>query len=373
MNKVKFYALCCRNMWALARHQRYIPKEDLVIVINTTDQDFEKEAVQYCTEQNIEFHVTISDCGPSLGKNSVFDIFQESDNDYMVLIDGDDFITPHGYWTYKQLAQAEDCPDAVALEHQWGIYADRGYSETVKRLLTRGAIHAANPAIGTSDPLNMDQIQGILVKPFYRTESWWREAMDGRIVRPVEGDEHSYAFHTLYKEWASLCTKYISKRESHLRLVMFSKNLVSQGFRFDPHFRVGEDTLMYLDLKRAHFDGKIVMKHLFDRYPTYIYDQRIGGIVWNEKDKYGDEGTTDYGWYVWLRKLTDQYQKYEADGIMVEREMERITVKTHYTYETPDPEWYEGKNYTWDIVWPEDYKPDLLNLVTFPGKSQAPY
>lgn len=374
MKKVKFYALCCRNIFAVARHQRYIPKEDLVIVINTIDDDFKNEAVAYCTDNSIEYYVTESNGGPSKGKNSVFDLFQASDNDYMVLIDGDDFVTPHGVWTYKQLAQNDDCPDALALEHQWGIYADKGYSPAMLNLMSTGAVHAGNPGIGCSDPLDMDSIHGAMVKPFYRKESWWRDAMDGQIVKTVDGDDHSLAFHNLYKEWAKLCYKYISTRESHLRLVMFSKKLVNLNFRFNLDFRIGEDTLLYLDLKRAHLNGQIVMKHLFDRYPTYIYDQRIGGLVWNEKDAYGAENTTDYGWYLWLRKLTDEYLKYETNGIMSTDVIPRLTVKTHYVYEqTVDPDWYEGKVYTWDIEWPETYKPDLCNLVTFPGKKTVEY
>ena len=38
---VKFYALCCRNTEALKRHIETIPKEDLIVIINTLDSDFE--------------------------------------------------------------------------------------------------------------------------------------------------------------------------------------------------------------------------------------------------------------------------------------------------------------------------------------------
>lgn len=364
MKKVKFYALCCRNIFAVARHQRYIPTEDLVIVINTMDNDFKAEAVTYCTDNNLEYYVTESDSGPSKGKNSVFDLFQASDNDYMVLIDGDDFVTPHGVWTYKQLAQNDDCPDALALEHQWGIYADRGYSPAILNLISTGAYHAGNPGIGCDNPNNMESIHGTMVKPFYRKESWWRDAKDGQIVKTITGDDHSLNFHNLYKEWSKLCYKYISTRESHLRLVMFSKKLVNLNFRFDLDFRIGEDTLMYLKLKRAHVDGQIVMKHLFDRYPTYIYDQRVGGLVYEERDAYGEENTVDYGWYLWLRKLTDEYLQYETDGVLSTESIPRLKVKTR-----PD----QTSDTGWDIEWPETYTPDLCKLVSFPGKLEVEF
>ena len=41
---VKFYALCCRNTEALKRHIETIPKEDLIVIINTLDSDFETDA-----------------------------------------------------------------------------------------------------------------------------------------------------------------------------------------------------------------------------------------------------------------------------------------------------------------------------------------
>jgi len=50
----------------------------------------------------------------------------------MVLIDGDDFVTPHGVWTYKELAQSPRCPDAVALEYQYVIRPDAVYTEEIR-------------------------------------------------------------------------------------------------------------------------------------------------------------------------------------------------------------------------------------------------
>jgi len=121
-------------MFALKRHEKTIPKEDLIVVINTLIDEFSTKAVEYCTTNNIEHYVTESDGSPSKGKNSVMDLFQESEHDYMVLIDGDDFLTPHGTWTYKKLAESESCPDALSLQHQWGIYADKGWSYAIQTL-----------------------------------------------------------------------------------------------------------------------------------------------------------------------------------------------------------------------------------------------
>ena len=64
-----------------------------IVVINTTDNDFASLASSISTEYEFPFHISESNGTPGLGKNSVLDYFQESDHDYLVLIDGDDYLT----------------------------------------------------------------------------------------------------------------------------------------------------------------------------------------------------------------------------------------------------------------------------------------
>jgi hypothetical protein len=121
MASIKFYALCSENMYALKRHQKTIPKTDLMIILNSMNSQFIKEASSYCKKEGIDFKVTKSDRTPATGKNSVLDEFKSSEHDFMVLIDGDDFLTPHGVFTYKQIADMKSPPDVLALECQYGI------------------------------------------------------------------------------------------------------------------------------------------------------------------------------------------------------------------------------------------------------------
>lgn len=370
MKKVKFYALCCRNIFALKRHQKTIPIEDLVIVINTLNDSFRKEAVAYCQEQGIEYYVTESNGGPSKGKNSVLDLFEQSDNDYMVLVDGDDFITPHGVWTYKELAQSEQCPDVVALEHQYAIRPDWGYTLEVQHFKNEDDHKFASRVdlgVTKQERLDPDKTYGMIDLAFYHNDWYWNEARNGRIIKKYEGNNHSIDLSNIHQRWAIHVNKYISEKENHLRLTFFSKKITADKYRFNLDFTVGEDTLFYLDLKKAHLDGKIVMRHLFDRYPTYIYDTRIGGVVLEQKDVGGAPGTQDYGWYLWLKKLTEEYDRYEQNGIMSTEKIPRLNIRT-YVWEDPnwnpetDPEPY------YDIKWPKDYKPDVCGLVKYPGK-----
>ena len=76
MSGLRFYVLCCRNLKALKRHQRTIPLDQMTIVINTLDEEFEAEASQYCANEGIDYVITESNGTPAQGKNSVMDLFQ---------------------------------------------------------------------------------------------------------------------------------------------------------------------------------------------------------------------------------------------------------------------------------------------------------
>ena len=109
-----------------------------------------------------------------------------------------------------------------------------------------------------------------------------------------------------------------------------------------------KDTLLYLDYKDAHVKGKLKLAHLFDRYPTYVYDCRVDGIIRQEQNDINPETELyqpDYGWYKWLNKLSDKYEEYESLGKMHTDQIECITLEL-----------------------PEDYKPNVLGLVNYPGK-----
>ena len=346
---VKFYALVTRNLTAVKRHIETIPKADLVIVINTQDSDFETAVDAWCGTESIEHHITVSDGTAATGKNSVIDLFNASDNDYMVLVDGDDYITGHGVWTYKQLAAMDSPPDVVALEYQIG--------------LTNSAEHMSHCPEPPPITANMDPnlIPSEAVRPFYFPHEWWASAKAGESVDVTPNDPNDFAarLSVVHERWSNHCWSYINNWETHCRIVFFSKAAFATGHRFDPTYVVGEDTILYFELKHEAHNNNIVMKHLFDRYPTYVYDCRIGGVVSIEKDRNGH----DIGWYDWLLVLTDAYDDLEAAGKMHETQCPRINVFTvapsaDYVFTASD----------WDIVWPEGYIPDVDSLVNYPGK-----
>ena len=287
MSKLKFYVLCSKGVAALKRHLRTIPKNELFVVINTLDVNFEKAASYFCESEGIEYAVTESNGTAAQGKNSLLDIFTSSDNEYAVFIDGDDFITDYGYQVYSHLVKGQQVPDVVAMINQMGI----------KRSLTN-YFHASEADNSETDP---ESIKGVLYSPFKRDRSWWSNILS-------MPDDSSM------KRWAVQCRRYIMPEETHLRFSFISKKAATM-FRYDTRFKVGEDTLMYLNYKKAWADGLIDLVH-FDENPdpTYIYDSRVNGVVAQVKGEYGESRHPMH----WVKILVEEYCRYEDNGMMVE-------------------------------------------------------
>jgi hypothetical protein len=287
MSKLKFYVLCSKGVAALKRHLRTIPKTELFVVINTLDTDFEKAASYFCESEGIEYAVTESNGTCAQGKNSLLDLFVDSENDYAVCIDGDDYVTEYGYQVYSCLVKGEKIPDVVALINQKGI----------KRSLVTYFESPENDNSET-DP---ETIKGTSYYPFKRDRSWW-----GNIL--AMPDDSSM------KKWAVQCRRYIMPEETHLRFTFLSKKAASM-FRYDDRFKIGEDTLMYLNYKKAWAQGLIDLVH-FDEEPnpTYIYDSRVAGVVATEKGKHEDSRHP----MQWVKILVEEYNRYEDNGWMVE-------------------------------------------------------
>ena len=88
---LRFYVLTSRNLKCLKRHFVSLPKQHTTVIINTLDKDYESLVQDWCFREKINCVATESTGKPGKGKNAVLDHFLDSDYDYMVQIDGDDF------------------------------------------------------------------------------------------------------------------------------------------------------------------------------------------------------------------------------------------------------------------------------------------
>jgi len=266
---VKFYVLTSGHFTALLRHNspKYsnIPKEDTIIVINSLDQDYIKKAEKYCKDVGIEYYITESNGTPAKGKNSVLDLFLASDNDYCVMIDGDDFLTQHGVEYYKSVENKKIVPDALCLKDGLIIKTIDGKDKlfTIKK-----------------------ETHYVSVEELYRRYSL------------IEGIEHEQALELANSMSKLVDTqKYLELNQTFNRVTWLSKKAAQ--FRFDEDVVISEDTLHFLTLKDQAIKNKLKVYTLYENPATYIYDNRNESTVF----KYS-KNETDLSWvHVFKNKL----------------------------------------------------------------------
>jgi hypothetical protein len=245
--KLKFYVLTSRDFKALLRHNSSeysnLSKEDTVVVINTLDYKYEQKVKNHCEEEGIEYYITKSDGTPAKGKNAVLDIFLESDNDYCVLIDGDDYLTKEGVKVYKEMANSNEPLDVICLKNQVGLHKgkkDKPFTVNFKKLIK---------------DFNYD------------------------YLKTYGGHDHQTALrYALWRQkYFMLQRDYSEGSEIHCRVTWYSKKAAS--FKFDEELIVGEDTLQMLRLKHEALTNGLNM-YTFNESPvSYIYNYTQNGIL----------------------------------------------------------------------------------------------
>jgi len=270
---MKFYILTSSNLESLKRHNDKefsgIYKKDTVIVINSLNEEYVKEAKEYCESENLEYYITESNGTPAKGKNSVLDIFLASDNDYCVPIDGDDFLTEHGVWFYKHLATLKEPPDAVCLINQISL-----------RIVDDEVVWLNPFTVDYDELLNLD----------YYTDFTSNVGLS---------HEKSMYYQNLHRKFYSENRKYSERDEINCRVTWMSKKAAK--FKFDEDVVIGEDTLQMLRLKHEALEGRLNFYSTDENPITYIYDERVDGIVQQES-----ESGKNYEWMDnYLNKLKE--------------------------------------------------------------------
>ncbi len=279
---MQFYILTSNNLPALSRHfdpyYSNIHPKDAVVIINTLDPTHAKQAKEFCVKKEIEYHITTSDGSPAKGKNCLLDVFLQSENEYCVMVDGDDLITPHGVYMYKNMESLEDIPDALLLLNQrsLGKKGDKLYSMMPF-------------TVNYDDLLSFDYITHF---------------KDTHLL----DDDTSKWYQDLHYEYYGSCKKYCQEPEAHSRVTWLSKRAAQ--FRFDEDIMVGEDTLQMLELKNQAVIGNLNVKTTDEHPATYIYDQTTPGTVVSVS-----RGYKDYAWMqrylIKLKSMEDSNKLHE--------------------------------------------------------------
>jgi len=340
MSKLKFYILTSENLDRLKRHfspeYTNLKPKNAVVVINTKCDEYEKDASSYCSEIGVEYYITESNGTPARGKNILLDLFRSSDNDYMVQVDGDDYLTPHGVWLYENLANTEDVPDAVFLWRQKG--------------LVRKWWEGEGEEVCNSDPFCID-FEDLLYGDQHHVTEYRKAAKKvGRDMGDVE-----YHIENTRKFW-EFQYKYCEPLTQHCRLVFLSKKAAE--IKFPEEVVVGEDTLHYFLLKNEQKQGNLKVLRNTEYPPTYIYDQTGSGTV--VRESLGGSDTT------WILRFLSVANTYVESGIVHENyELDDLLIDYPEGYK-PDLCGYDSGGVLFDIL---DPSTGQINKVEFPANA----
>jgi hypothetical protein len=298
---MQFYILTSTDYDALVRHfnpvYSNIQFEDAVVIINTLDTEYSDRAEDFCKENEIEYYITESNGTPAKGKNSLLDIFMKSNNDYCVMIDGDDFLTPHGVWMYKNLETLKDVPDAVCLINQ----------KSFRRV--GGTLYSLQPfTVNYAKLLNSNYYK------MFRTEYNLSE-------------EKSKYFESLHYKFYRQHQKYSQDSEVHCRVTWMSKKAAE--FKFNESIVVGEDTLQMFELKNQAVLGNLDVRTTDETPATYVYDERTAGTVM-KVSKFGSD-------YEWMDEYLNELEKMEKENKLHENvSLPELKVNYPFNYKRGD-------------------------------------
>lgn len=273
---LRFYVLTSRKFECLKRHFRSLPKEHTTVVINTTDKTYEQQAFQWCYDNKITAVITESNGKPGKGKNAVLDHFLESEYDYMVQIDGDDFLQPHGVNVYNWVSE-NNPPDGIqivynnswsSIEDPWSLYGAHPWHDNFLQWVEDNIDPAA--------------------------QEHYRQVYDRREEYLKEFQKHCQ----LSLEWNY--PKDVADPLDCPRLIFYSRNL-AESIRFREDLFIGEDTLLNYQVRELAHEGSIKLKKIKDNFEkTYSYDLDNSGIV------KASERSADWDW---LKQLNDAIEK----------------------------------------------------------------
>lgn len=82
---------------------------DILVVANSLDTSYAEKAKEVADRYGCQFIETVSNGTPGRGKQSVLDIFCQSEYDYLIPIDGDDYLSTDGIQRITDIVNQETC------------------------------------------------------------------------------------------------------------------------------------------------------------------------------------------------------------------------------------------------------------------------
>jgi hypothetical protein len=296
----KYYVLTSSNIWTLERQFNTLKTNETVVIINSLNSEYVEQAADFCASNDIEHHITESDGTPSTGKNSLLDKFLESDNEYMVQVDGDDVITPYGRNLYRTIALSDSPPDIICLANQLSIQTPREdfFDLFSKQVDSRSVkkdhffIPVKHTSFWTHDLTSRDNRHTYVPKV--------REQEIQKMVRHGIDESTARQWMKNRKVAEEYTIDYGDMSNTLNRLVFYSRK-AAQHTKFDPRHKIGEDALQYYMLKKLAYEGTLDMQVRNERPKySYLYMQDT-----NSTTRYGKLNLD------WIQDLIDKLNKME--------------------------------------------------------------
>ncbi len=275
-------------------HYSGLLPSEVEIVINTKDSTKERDLVHLCQLYQVKYHVTESNGKAGKGKNELLKIFLESDNQYCVQIDGDDYLTPHGVQFYKNIVKGKRVPDAICLAHQGGLTLV-GKSYDLKPVTTRMF------SMGKEEVKHLD----------------WDKTR-AKLRCTVETEELVERYTEYHKRFYETQVKYCEEGDTHNRVVFYSRK-AAEHTKFAESIAIGEDTLHFLYLKDAHMKGELEVVVNIEYPCTYVYNRLdSNGTVYKH--------TKGLSNWEWMGAFNEQVRTLEDLGLLHEDPLPHVFV-----------------------------------------------
>ena len=266
----KYYVLTSGNIRTLERQFTTLKPNETVVVINSLNKEYVVTAADFCASNNIEYHITESDGTPATGKNSVLDKFLESDNEYMVQVDGDDIITPYGRNLYRTVALGDSPPDIICLADE--LYLEV-FNDSLLKLFKKQV-----------DSKRVKRDFMFIPRKYGSRHPWKLKPDNASFSLPTEEglakhylkkcsdyltEERAYQWAQTTRALAQMGADYNDRYNSLNRVVFYSRK-GAEGARFDPILTIGEDRMHYYKLKKLSYEGNLDMR-VRKEEPAYTY------------------------------------------------------------------------------------------------------
>lgn len=299
----KYYVLTSGPLYTLSRQFETLKPTETVVVINTLNEKYIDEAAGFCLSNDIEYYITESDGTPATGKNSVLKLFLESDNEYMVHVDGDDIISPYGRNLYRTVALGNTPPDVICLYNQICIenYKE-GFLDLFRKQIDSNRVAKEHMFIPPSyRPSHPHDVDNMTVRKYIpRVTDFDITLLKKQCNWLTKEEARSWVDNKVFLEKFALC--YNDRRNTLNRLVFLSRK-AAEHMWYDPKLLVGEDLVQGHLLKKFASEGKLDMRVRNERPKyTYLYISNDTSVTRNDFPDWG-----------WMEPLIEELNKMEPE------------------------------------------------------------